>query len=101
MIKEILMPKLGETMEEGILNKWLKKEGEKVAKGEPLFEVVTDKATFESEALAEGYLRKIVVQADSEKNVPVLVEWDEDIPEYNLLEAEALKAKKIWEGYHA
>lgn len=35
------------------------------------------------------------------KNVPVLVEWDEDIPEYNVLEAEALKAKKIWEGYHA
>jgi pyruvate dehydrogenase E2 component (dihydrolipoamide acetyltransferase) len=72
MIKEIIMPKLGETMEEGILSRWLKKEGEKVKRGEPLFEVVTDKATFESESTAEGYLRKIACPADAQKNVPVL-----------------------------
>jgi len=71
MIKIIIMPKLSETMEKGVLNRWLKKEGEKVKKNDPLFEVVTDKASFEVESTAKGYLRKIVVRADRDKNIPV------------------------------
>jgi|YNPBryBLVA2012_1023415.scaffolds.fasta_scaffold01716_4 pyruvate dehydrogenase E2 component (dihydrolipoamide acetyltransferase) len=62
MIHPIIMPKLGETMEEGTLTKWFKKEGEKVVKGEPLFEVTTDKASFEQEATASGFLRGVIGQ---------------------------------------
>jgi pyruvate dehydrogenase E2 component (dihydrolipoamide acetyltransferase) len=57
----VTMPKLSPTMEEGTIAKWHKKEGEKVAAGELLVEVATDKATVEYNALDEGYLRKILV----------------------------------------
>ncbi|MGB9677452.1 MAG: biotin/lipoyl-containing protein, partial [Candidatus Ratteibacteria bacterium] len=50
MIKEIIMPKLGETMEEGYLVSWRKNEGDKVEKGEILFEVMSDKTNFEVES---------------------------------------------------
>ena len=63
MIREIIMPKLGETMEDGVISKWLRKEGDKVTKGEPLFEVSTDKANFEVECPASGVLRKILFPA--------------------------------------
>ena len=55
------MPKLGETMEFGMLAKWRKKEGDKVEKGDIIFDVETDKAAFEVEAIKKGYLRKIVI----------------------------------------
>lgn len=71
MIKEIKMPKLGETMEEGIISKWLKNEGDRVSKGEALFEVSTDKANFEVESLASGLLRKILFPA-GEKPIQVI-----------------------------
>jgi pyruvate dehydrogenase E2 component (dihydrolipoamide acetyltransferase) len=60
MITKIIMPKLGETMEEHEIIGWLKKEGEQVEKGEPLFEVITDKVNFEVESPASGFLRKIL-----------------------------------------
>lgn len=72
MIKKIIMPKLGETMEEGEIIKWLKREGEEVKKGEPLLEIATDKANMEVEATASGYLRKIVAK-EGEK-IPVTKE---------------------------
>ena len=87
MIREIIMPKLGETMEEGYINKWLKKEGEKVKKGEVLFEVMSDKTNFEVESQYDGYLRKILFEA-SENPVPVTTvigyisdTMDEEIPQ--------------------
>ena len=64
------MPKLGETMEEGYLAKWLKEEGQKVEKGEAIFEVMSDKTNFEVESIHSGILRKILVPA-SDKAVPV------------------------------
>ena len=70
MITEVIMPKLGETMEEGYLLKWFKKEGEKVNKGEPLFEVMSDKTNFEVEAVKDGYLRKILIEP-GEEPIPV------------------------------
>ncbi len=70
MIKEIIMPKLGETMEEGTLLKWFKKEGDKIEKGESLFEVTSDKTSFEVEAETEGVLRKILIQP-GETPIPV------------------------------
>ena len=70
MIREIIMPKLGETMEEGYLISWKKKEGEKVEKGEVLFEVMSDKTNFEVESPYSGYLRKILFQP-SDQPIPV------------------------------
>ena len=61
MAKVIVMPKLGLTMTEGTVSKWLKKEGDAVKEGEPLFEVETDKLTNTIEASASGTLLKIAV----------------------------------------
>jgi pyruvate dehydrogenase E2 component (dihydrolipoamide acetyltransferase) len=57
----ILMPQLGNTMEEGTIVKWLVREGDRVKAGDVLFEVETDKATIEVEAETEGRIAKIVV----------------------------------------
>lgn len=56
------LPLLGQTMEEGTITKWLKSEGDVLEKGEPLLEVMTDKANMEVESPASGILRKIVAQ---------------------------------------
>jgi pyruvate dehydrogenase E1 component beta subunit len=61
MAIEIRMPALSPTMEEGTLAKWLVKEGDKVASGDILAEIETDKATMEFEAVDEGTIAKIVV----------------------------------------
>ena len=66
----MVMPQLGQTMEEGTVNTWFKKEGEAVEKGEPLLEVMTDKVNLEVESPASGILRKIIAQAD--ETVPVM-----------------------------
>ena len=66
MAKVIVMPKLGLTMTEGTLSKWLKHEGEAVKEGEPLFEVETDKLTNTIEASASGTLLKIAVPEGGE-----------------------------------
>ncbi len=62
MSKEFVMPKLGMTMEEGTITKWLKKEGDKVEKGEPIVEVMTDKVNMEVESPYDGTLLKIVAK---------------------------------------
>ena len=62
MATKVIMPKLSPTMEEGQISRWLKKEGDKVSMGEPLAEIDTDKATMEMQALANGVLRKILIQ---------------------------------------
>jgi pyruvate dehydrogenase E1 component beta subunit len=72
----ILMPALSPTMEEGNLAKWLKNEGDKVASGDVIAEIETDKATMEVEAVDEGTLGKILVPAGTEGvkvNTPIAV----------------------------
>ena len=61
MATEITLPRLGQGMESGVIVRWLKQEGETVAKGEPLYELDTDKVTQEVEAEVDGGLEKIVV----------------------------------------
>lgn len=63
---DVLMPALSPTMTEGTLAKWHKKEGDKVASGDVIAEIETDKATMEVEAADEGTLAKIVVPAGTE-----------------------------------
>ena len=67
---QILMPALSPTMTEGKLAKWAKKEGDKVASGDVLCEIETDKATMEVEAVDEGTLGRILVP-DGTENVAV------------------------------
>jgi pyruvate dehydrogenase E1 component beta subunit len=73
---DILMPALSPTMEEGNLAKWLKNEGDKVASGDVIAEIETDKATMEVEAVDEGTIGKILVPAGTEGvkvNTPIAV----------------------------
>ncbi len=58
----IIMPKMGDAMEEGTLVRWLKAEGDTVQEGEPIAEIATDKATIEIEAPGSGVLKGIRVQ---------------------------------------
>ena len=69
MAREVIMPKLGETMQEATIVKWLKNEGDKVSKGEPLLEITTDKIVTEIIAPASGVLLKKV--ADEGDVVPI------------------------------
>ncbi|MBA3448340.1 MAG: pyruvate dehydrogenase complex dihydrolipoamide acetyltransferase, partial [Pseudaminobacter sp.] len=62
----ITMPALSPTMEEGNLAKWLVKEGDKVAPGDVIAEIETDKATMEVEAVDEGTVARLVVPAGTE-----------------------------------
>jgi pyruvate dehydrogenase E2 component (dihydrolipoamide acetyltransferase) len=68
MATEIKLPRLGQGMESGTIVKWLKSEGEPVEKGEPLYELDTDKVTQEVESDASGVLLKIAI---AEGEVPV------------------------------
>jgi pyruvate dehydrogenase E2 component (dihydrolipoamide acetyltransferase) len=65
---EVILPRLGQGMESGTIVRWLKSEGEPVEKGEPLFELDTDKVTQDVEAETSGVLLKIAV---AEGEVPV------------------------------
>ena len=61
MATDVTLPRLGQGMESGVIVRWLKQEGDTVAKGEPLYELDTDKVTQEVEADVDGVLQKIVV----------------------------------------
>lgn len=63
MATEITMPKLSDTMEEGVLISWKKSPGERVARGDIIAEIETDKATMELEAFASGVLLETRVKA--------------------------------------
>ena len=61
MLHRIFLPQLGQTMEEGTIEKWHKKEGDAVKTGEVLYDLATDKATLEVESFADGTVRKILI----------------------------------------
>src|SRR6266567_5411671 len=69
MAIDVILPALGMSQDTGKIVQWLKAEGERVAKGEPLAEIETDKATVEIEAPADGILSRISAAAGDD--VPV------------------------------
>jgi pyruvate dehydrogenase E2 component (dihydrolipoyllysine-residue acetyltransferase) len=69
MVTRVVMPPLGDTDDEATVTRWYKEEGERVVKGEPLFEVETGKVTLDVEALGSGVMRRIVVVAGSPAEV--------------------------------
>ncbi|CAF3460409.1 unnamed protein product [Rotaria sp. Silwood1] len=82
--KRITLPALSPTMETGTIRSWSKKEGEKVAEGDVLAEIETDKATLGFESSDDGYLAKIFIPAGSKdvsvgKLCAIIVEKEEDI----------------------
>ena len=81
---EVIMPKMGETMETGIIEKWRKKEGDKVEKGEILYDLATDKVSLEVESFFTGILRKIVKTEGEEVPIMEIIayigEKDEPLP---------------------
>lgn len=86
MVRNIVMPKVSDVMENGTVTSWLKKEGDKVEKGEPLLEIEVEKAIMEIESEYDGYLRKILVKEGETVPVGTVLAYvtdtlDESIPE--------------------
>ena len=85
MAKEVRLPQLGQTMEEGTIVNCLIQVDDEVKKGDVIFEIETDKATLEMESPADGFVKHIIVQADETLPVgaPLLVlgDSDEDVPQ--------------------
>ncbi len=83
MSNQVTLPRLGQGMESGVIVKWLKSEGEEVEKGEPLYELDTEKVTQEDEADSSGVLLKILANEGEEievgKAIAVIGEAGEDI----------------------
>lgn len=83
MASRVIMPKLTDSMEEGVVVKWRKAEGERVESGDVLAEIETDKAVMDLEAFASGTLRKILVPegttVPSGALIGIIGEPDEDI----------------------
>ena len=83
MATEVKLPRLGQGMESGTVVRWLKQEGERVEKGEPLYELDTEKVTQEVEAETSGVLLKIAVQEGEVpvgRTVAVIGEEGEEVP---------------------
>jgi pyruvate dehydrogenase E2 component (dihydrolipoamide acetyltransferase) len=100
MSNQVTLPRLGQGMESGTIVRWLKSEGDKVEKGEPLYELDTEKVTQEVEADAGGVLLKIIAQEGQEievgKAIAVIGEEGEEVPEEEP-EGEAEEPTKVTE----
>jgi pyruvate dehydrogenase E2 component (dihydrolipoamide acetyltransferase) len=85
MAKEIRLPQLGQTMEEGTIVGCMVKVGDEVKKGDVIFEIETDKATLEMESPAGGFVKHIIAEIDQTLPVgaPILIlgEKDEEVPQ--------------------
>jgi len=94
MLRRVFLPQLGQTMEEGTIEKWRKRQGERVEKGEVLYELTTDKATLEVESFAGGILKRILVGEGQTAPVNTLIavigeEEDDLSPDLLTLSGEA------------
>jgi pyruvate dehydrogenase E2 component (dihydrolipoamide acetyltransferase) len=91
------MPTLGQSMEEGTIVQWFKREGDEVALGDRLVEIMSDKANFEVESEVEGVLRKILVSADgiAAVNTPIAVFGNRDEPIDHLLNGSGVSTPSV------
>ena len=80
MAKEVRLPQLGQTMEEGTIVDCRVKVGDEVKKGDVIFEIETDKATLEMESPFDGYVKHVLVELDQTLPVgaPILILGDKD-----------------------
>ena len=104
MSSQVTLPRLGQGMESGTIVRWLKSEGDRVEKGEPLYELDTEKVTQEVEADASGVLLRILAgegeEIDVGKAVAVIGEEGEEVAEPEAepeAEAEAEDPSKVTE----
>src|SRR5437867_11305828 len=101
MATELTLPRLGQGMESGTIVRWLKSEGERVEKGEPLYELDTEKVTQEVEADAGGVVLKILAGEGEEievgKPVAVIGEPGEEVA----AEASAATVVSASDGHRA
>src|SRR5947199_4541558 len=84
MATEIKLPRLGQGMESGTIVKWLKAEGDEIEKGEPLYELDTDKVTQEVAADASGVLLRIAIaegEVEVGKTIALIGQEGEEVPE--------------------
>ncbi len=88
MVTKVILPKLAANVEEATIGQWFKREGERVARDELLFEAITDKAAVEGKAEGDGVLRKILAAPNSVvpvgQVIALIAEPDEELPEIEL-----------------
>jgi pyruvate dehydrogenase E2 component (dihydrolipoamide acetyltransferase) len=98
MALEVTLPRLGQGMESGTIVRWLKSEGDRVEKGEALYELDTEKVTQEVEADASGVLLKILAQEGEEievgKRIAVIGEEGEEVPAGEAAKGPAAEAEQ-------
>eukprot|EP01111_Echinosteliopsis_oligospora_P011827 TRINITY_DN3989_c0_g2_i1.p1 TRINITY_DN3989_c0_g2~~TRINITY_DN3989_c0_g2_i1.p1 ORF type:complete len:207 (-),score=66.40 TRINITY_DN3989_c0_g2_i1:35-655(-) len=97
--KEITLPALSPTMEEGVIVEWLKKEGEEYKTGDVLFRLQTDKSVLDVEAQDDGVLAKIIVQANApaqpvNSTVAFIADPGTDVSKLQFPDVQAKKLKK-------
>ena len=80
MAVQVIMPRMGQSMEEGRIVRWLHAPGDPVVRGEPLVEIETDKANVELDAAASGYLSAILVAEDTITPVGTTIALIEEQP---------------------
>jgi len=97
MPQKVLLPKLGQTVEEATIEKWQKSEGDAVSKGDVLLEITTDKATLEVESFYRGTLLKILAQPGQvlpvNSLIAVIGEPGEEVPADWLSKAREVSAE--------
>ena len=85
MATEVVMPKWGMTMKEGVILRWLKEEGEVVSKGDPIAEVESEKAVNFVESSTSGVLKQVLVKEGATVPVSTRIAWiaasDEELPD--------------------
>lgn len=101
MVTKIVMPRLSLTMKTGSVVQWFKMEGDKVEKGEPVVEVLSEKVTYDVEAPAGGVLLKILAEEGVDLPVDATLAFigapDEELPEAEALPAEHVEEARVVE----
>jgi len=75
LLQEVVLPRLGQTVEEAVIENWVVKEGDAVKKGDVLLEITTDKATLEVESFVEGTVLKIYAESGEEVPVEAIIAY--------------------------